>query len=154
MSSSSTHRSSAEREQTDWIEKDRRFVLGWRHHPRVIFERGDGMRLTDTSGKEYLDFVSGHISLLLGHNHPALKEALSKQADTLWHHYKYFSARPVVELAEKLAETLPGELSVSNFAAVGSEANEVAMRIARGANKGFDIVAVIGGCLTSWSPSA
>ena len=145
MSKPSGKPTAAELEQADWIEKDSRYVFGWRHRPRIIFERGQGMRLTDVSGKEYLDFVSGHISLLLGHNHPALREAMLQQADRLWHQYKYFSARKVIELAEQLAALLPGELSVTNFASVGSEANEVAMRIARGANKGFDFVAVISG---------
>lgn len=131
--------------QPEWIDRDRRRVLGWRHYPQVVFERGQGLRLTDVDGKEYLDFVSGHFTLPLGHNHPALREALLEQADQLWIHYKYFAARQVIELAEYLAETLPGDLNVTNFAAVGSEANEVAMRIARGANHGFDFVAVIQG---------
>ena len=129
----------------EWIERDRKVVLGWRHRPQVIFERGSGLRLWDVDGNEYLDFVSGHISLLLGHNHPALLEALSAQAQDLWHHYKYFAARPVIEFAELLAEALPGDLGVTNFTAVGSESNEVAMRIARAVTKRFDFVSVIRG---------
>jgi 2,2-dialkylglycine decarboxylase (pyruvate) len=133
------------REVTDWLTTDRRHVMGWRHGPQVVFEKGHGLTLTDVAGNEYLDFVSGHISLLLGHNHPALREALLQQADRLWSHYKYFAASQVVELAETLAESMPGDLTVVNFASVGSEANEVAMRMARGATGGFDFVAVISG---------
>lgn len=128
-----------------WIERDDRAVLGWRHFPRVVFERGEGMRLWDVEGREYLDFVSGHISLLLGHGHPEVRRALIEQSGRLWHHYKYFAAPPVIEFAETLKAALPPELDVVNFAAVGSESNEVALRIARGVTRAFDVVAVIGG---------
>ncbi len=128
-----------------WIERDDRAVLGWRHFPRVVFERGQGLRLWDVDGHEYLDFVSGHISLLLGHGHPELRQALIEQSAKLWHHYKYFAAPSVIEFAEVLKSALPPELDMVNFAAVGSESNEIALRIARGVTRAFDLVAVIGG---------
>jgi 2,2-dialkylglycine decarboxylase (pyruvate) len=128
-----------------WNQRDDRYVLGWRHGPRVVFERGKGVWLTDVEGREYLDFVSGHISLLLGHNHPELHRALVEQAGRLWHQYKYFAAAPVIEFAERLAGALPAPLGKINFASVGSEANEVALRIARGATGKFDLVAVVDG---------
>ena len=129
----------------DWVRRDDAAILGWRHLPRVVFERGQGLRLWDVDGREYLDFVSGHISLLLGHNHPELREVLIEQSAKLWHHYKYFAATPVIEFAETLKAALPEGLDVVNFAAVGSEANEIALRVARGVTKAFDVVAVIGG---------
>lgn len=129
----------------EWARRDDAAVLGWRHFPRVVFEKGHGMRLWDVEGREYLDFVSGHISLLLGHNHPDLREALIQQSAKLWHHYKYFAATPVIEFAEALKAALPECLDVINFAAVGSEANEIAIRVARGVTKAFDVVAVVGG---------
>jgi len=129
----------------DWVRRDDAAILGWRHLPRVVFERGQGMRLWDVEGREYLDFVSGHISLLLGHNHPELRKVLIEQSGKLWHHYKYFAATPVIEFAETLKASLPPGLDVVNFAAVGSEANEIALRVARGVTKAFDVVAVIGG---------
>src|SRR5260370_17986051 len=128
----------------DWNRRDDAATLGWRHFPRVVFERGQGLRLWDVEGREYLDFVSGHISLLLGHNHPELREVLIEQSGKLWHHYKYFAATPVVEFAETLQAALPPELDVINFAAVGSEANEIALRVARGVTRAFDGVAVLG----------
>jgi len=67
----------------DWVRRDDAAILGWRHLPRVVFERGQGMRLWDVEGREYLDFVSGHISLLLGHNHPELREVLIEQSGKL-----------------------------------------------------------------------
>jgi 4-aminobutyrate aminotransferase-like enzyme len=128
-----------------WIERDDRAVLGWRHFPRVVFERGQGLRLWDVDGREYLDFVSGHISLLLGHGHPELRQALIDQSAKLWHHYKYFASPAVIEFAEALKGALPPELDMVNFVAVGSESNEVALRIARGVTRAFDIVSVVGG---------
>jgi len=128
-----------------WIERDDRSVLGWRHFPRVVFERGQGLRLWDVDGREYLDLVSGHISLLLGHGHPELRQALIDQSAKLWHQYKYFAAPPVIEFAETLRSVLPPELDAINFSAVGSESNEIALRIARGVTRAFDVVSVIGG---------
>jgi 4-aminobutyrate aminotransferase-like enzyme len=103
------------------------------------------MRLWDVDGREYLDFASGHISLLLGHNHPELRETLIEQSAKLWHHYKYYAAPPVIEFAEALQRALPRELDAINFTAVGSESNEVALRIARGVTRAFDIVSVVNG---------
>ncbi len=134
-----------QRTTANWIQRDDRAVLGWRHFPRVVFERGQGMRLWDVDGRDYLDFVSGHISLLLGHGHPELRQALIDQSAKLWHHYKYFAAPPVIEFAETLKGALPPELDVVNFAAVGSESNEIALRIARGVTRAFDLVSVVGG---------
>src|SRR4026209_2426722 len=94
----------------DWVRRDDAAILGRRHLPRVVFERGQGMRLWDIEGREYLDFVSGHISLLLGHNHPELREVLIEQSGKLWHHYKYFAATPVIEFAETLKAALPDGL--------------------------------------------
>jgi 4-aminobutyrate aminotransferase-like enzyme len=129
----------------EWIRRDDAAILGWRHGPRVVFERGQGMRLWDVDGREYLDFASGHISLLLGHNHPELRETLIEQSAKLWHHYKYYAAPPVIEFAEALQRALPRELDAINFTAVGSESNEVALRIARGVTRAFDIVSVVNG---------
>jgi 4-aminobutyrate aminotransferase-like enzyme len=128
-----------------WVQRDDAAILGWRHFPRVVFEQGNGVRLRDVEGREYLDFISGHISLLLGHNHPEVRAALIEQSAKIWHHYKYFAATPVIEFAEMLQSALPPGLDAINFAAVGSEANEIALRIARGATRAFDIVSVIGG---------
>ena len=132
-------------ETAKWVQRDDAATLGWRHFPRVVFHEGQGVRLRDVEGREYLDFISGHISLLLGHNHPELRAALIDQSAKLWHHYKYFAATPVIEFAELLRSALPPGLDAINFAAVGSEANEIALRITRGATRAFDIVSVIGG---------
>jgi len=120
-------------------------LLAWHHQPRIVFQRGQGMRLWDVDGREYLDFASGHINQLLGHNHPELVQALAEQAAKLWSHYKYYTTDTTIEFAQRLAESLPEGLDVLNFTTTGSEANEVAMRVARGATGRFDMVSIVQG---------
>lgn len=126
-------------------EREDKHLLAWHHQPRIIFKEARGVRLWDVDGREYLDFVSGHINLLLGHNHPELVQALTEQASKLWTHYKYYTTDTTIEFSEFLAESLPQGLDVLNFTTTGSEANEVAMRLARGATGRFDLVSIIQG---------
>ena len=126
-------------------EREDKHLLAWHHQPRIVFKQARGVRLWDVDGREYLDFVSGHINLLLGHNHPELVQALTEQASKLWTHYKYYTSDTTIEFSELLAESLPDGLDVLNFTTTGSEANEVAMRLARGATGRFDLVSVIQG---------
>lgn len=125
--------------------REDKHLLAWHHEPRIIFKEARGVRLWDVDGREYLDFVSGHINLLLGHNHPELVQALAEQASKLWTHYKYYTTDTTIAFSELLAEALPDGLDVLNFTTTGSEANEVAMRLARGATGRFDMVSVIRG---------
>ena len=120
-------------------------LLAWHHQPRIVFQKAAGVRMWDVDGRRFLDFVSGHINQLLGHNHPELVQALAEQSTKLWSHYKYYTTDTTIEFAERLAESLPDGLDVLNFTTTGSEANEVAMRLARGATGRFDMVSVIQG---------
>jgi 2,2-dialkylglycine decarboxylase (pyruvate) len=125
--------------------REDKHLLAWHHQPRIVFKRAQGVQMWDVEGREYLDFVSGHINQLLGHNHPELVQALAEQASKLWSHYKYYTTDTTIEFAETLAQALPDGLDVLNFATTGSEANEIAMRLARGATGRFDMVSVIRG---------
>lgn len=126
-------------------EREDKNLLAWHHQPRIIFKEARGVQLWDVDGREYLDFVSGHINLMLGHNHPELVQALVEQASKIWTHYKYYTTDTTIAFSERLAEALPDGLDVLNFTTTGSEANEVAMRLARGATGRFDMVSVIQG---------
>ena len=53
-------------------------LLAWHHQPRIVFKRAQGVQMWDVDGREYLDFVSGHINQLLGHNHPELVQAMAR----------------------------------------------------------------------------
>jgi len=92
--------------------------------------RGEGVWLYDKDGRRYLDCYNNVPSV--GHCHPHVVDALTRQIATLNTHTRYLH-HGVVEYAEMLAATLPGDLSVCLFACTGSEANDLAYRVARAA---------------------
>jgi 4-aminobutyrate aminotransferase-like enzyme len=94
----------------------------------VHLVRGDGVWLFDSDGNKYLDMYNNvpHV----GHCHPHVVEAISKQAGELNTHTRYLHEN-VVALAERLTARLPTELDTAMFCCTGSEANELALRIAR-----------------------
>lgn len=125
--------------------RDAERVFGWRYEPRVIFERGEGVKLFDVDGNEYYDLSSGMMCLVLGHAHPELVETIKDMAGRFVHQSSWYSNPWAIELAELITSTLPDGLDVVNFAVTGSEANEIAMRMALGATDGFDICSVVRG---------
>lgn len=125
--------------------EDEEFVFGWRYEPKVMFESGRGIVLKDIDGNEYYDLTAGMMCLVLGHSHPELTETIREQAGKLVHQSSWYSNPWLVEFAQLIASTLPGDLKVVNFAVTGSEANEVAMRMALGVTGKYDIVSVIRG---------
>ncbi len=94
----------------------------------VHLVKGEGVWLFDAEGKRYLDCYNNVASV--GHCHPRVVAALSRQAATLNTHTRYLHQN-VVDYAERLSATLPGELSVCMFVCTGTEANDLAFRIAR-----------------------
>ena len=90
--------------------------------------RGEGVYLYDADGREYLDCYNNVASV--GHCHPRVVEALCQQASTLNTHTRYLHEN-VIQYAERLGGTLPGDLSVCMFVCTGTEANDLACRIAR-----------------------
>ncbi|MEA2277142.1 MAG: acetylornithine/N-succinyldiaminopimelate aminotransferase [Solirubrobacteraceae bacterium] len=106
----------------------------------VEFVRGEGARLWDAEGTEYLDFQTGLAVNSLGHCHPAVVEAIREQAERLIHVGNLFYTEPGMRLAERLAESsLGGKV---HFANSGTEANEAALKVARKAKPGGTIVSV------------
>ncbi|CAL9571419.1 Acetylornithine aminotransferase [Streptomyces sp. enrichment culture] len=98
--------------------------------PRLPLVRGEGVRLWDADGKEYLDFVGGIAVNALGHAHPAVVEAVSRQIACLGHVSNLFVAEPPVALAERLLQ-LFGRSGKVFFCNSGAEANEGAFKIGR-----------------------
>ncbi|HLF30943.1 MAG TPA: aminotransferase class III-fold pyridoxal phosphate-dependent enzyme [Xanthomonadales bacterium] len=94
----------------------------------VHLVRGQGVWLFDADGKRYLDCYNNVASV--GHCHPHVVKALSEQAATLNTHTRYLHEN-VVRYAERLGATLPGDLQVCMFVCTGTEANDLAFRIAR-----------------------
>lgn len=106
-----------------------------------VFARGEGSVVSDVTGKSWIDFNSGQMCSALGHNHPRIVAAIKEAADTMIHaHSSHFNVKEI-ELAAKLREIVPRPLQKSLFGESGSDANEMAMMIARKYTGGHEIVA-------------
>jgi acetylornithine/N-succinyldiaminopimelate aminotransferase len=106
----------------------------------VEFVRGEGARLWDDEGNEYLDFQTGLAVNSLGHCHPAVVAAIREQAERLIHVGNLFYTEPGLRLAQRLADSsLGGKV---HFANSGTEANEAAIKVARKAKPQGAIVSV------------
>jgi acetylornithine/N-succinyldiaminopimelate aminotransferase len=95
----------------------------------IIPVRGQGSRVWDQAGREYVDFAGGIAVNALGHCHPALVSALKEQADKLWHLSNVMTNEPALRLAQKLVDSTFAEKVY--FANSGAEANEAALKLAR-----------------------
>jgi acetylornithine/N-succinyldiaminopimelate aminotransferase len=98
--------------------------------PRLPLVKGEGVRVWDAEGNEYLDFVGGIAVNALGHAHPAIVRAVSEQVASLGHVSNLFLAEPTVHLAERLLK-LSGRRGRVYFSNSGAEANEAAFKIGR-----------------------
>ncbi len=98
--------------------------------PRLPLVRGEGLRVWDADGKQYLDFVGGIATNALGHAHPAIVEAVSTQIASLGHISNFFMAEPTVALAERLLQLFGRDGRVF-FCNSGAEANEAAFKLGR-----------------------
>ncbi|HKP91428.1 MAG TPA: acetylornithine/succinylornithine family transaminase [Thermoleophilaceae bacterium] len=109
----------------------------------VEFVRGEGTRLWDADGEEYLDFLTAISVVQIGHSHPALVDAVSEQAARLIHVGNLFYTEPAMRLAAHLAEcSLGGKVFFTNS---GAEAVECAIKLARKHRRGGEIVVLSGG---------
>jgi acetylornithine/N-succinyldiaminopimelate aminotransferase len=98
--------------------------------PKLVLTRGEGACVWDADGNRYVDFLGGIAVNALGHAHPALVSAVSRQMSTLGHVSNFFATEPQVALAERLLDLL-GEPGKVFFANSGSEANEAAFKLTR-----------------------
>jgi len=109
----------------------------------VEFVRGEGARLWDSEGNEYLDFLAGISVCNAGHCHPRVVAAVEAQARALMHVSNLYFNRPMVELAERLTgRSLGGRVYFANS---GAEANEAALKLVRKARPRGEIVVLHGG---------
>jgi acetylornithine aminotransferase len=111
--------------------------------PKINLVSGKGLVVTSSSGKKYLDFLSGIATNVIGHSHPAIVKSVSKQIATLGHVSNFYSHPSGLGLAEKLIE-MTGDLTARVFFCnSGAEANEAALKLSRKTGKSR-IVATIG----------
>src|SRR5437870_11574891 len=113
----------------DIVARESRHVLQTYRRNPVTFVRGEGVRLWDAEGREYLDLLSGIGVAALGHAHPALARAITDQAQTLLHTSNLFYHPYQGQLAERLAN-LSG-LERAFFCNSGTEAVEACLKFAR-----------------------
>ena len=123
--------------ETAWQGRFTESMMGSLALPQRMLERGDGCWVWDVDGKRYLDFLAGIAVNSLGHAHPALIAAVTRQIGTLAHVSNYFASQPQLALAEKLCEiTGAGDRGRVYFANSGAEAIEAAVKLARLNNHG------------------
>ncbi len=97
----------------------------------VIADRASGSTVITEDGRELLDFTSGQMSAILGHGHPEIVATVREQVGRLDHLYSGMLSRPVLDLARRLAETLPAPLEKAMLLTTGAESNEAALRMAK-----------------------
>ena len=103
--------------------------------PSIALVRGKGIVVTDADGKQYLDFLGGIATNILGHAHPAIVKAVSKQVSILSHVSNFYVHPNAVELAEKLASMTGDKGAKVFFCQSGAEANEAALKLSRRTGK-------------------
>ncbi len=128
---------------TDYQERYAASLMNTFGPPKLVLVRGQGARVWDTDGKEYVDLLGGIAVNALGHGHPALVAAVTDQLQTLGHVSNFFTSAPQVELAEKLLELLGvgaggGKVFFTNS---GTEANETAFKLTRRTGRTHVVVA-------------
>ena len=96
----------------------------------------------DVEGKKYLDFFGGIVTISVGHSNPRITSKVKAQIDKIQHASTVFPNEAIVALAEKLAQITPGEISQSFISNSGTEANEMAVQIARMFTGRYEIVAL------------
>jgi 4-aminobutyrate aminotransferase-like enzyme len=98
----------------------------WYYQNPLHLVRGEMQYVFDSSGKQYLDAFSGVVTVSVGHCHPDVVEPVRKQLGTLQHVSSLYLTEPMVRLAKKMAEVMPGNLKVTFLTNSGTEANELA----------------------------
>ena len=103
--------------------------------PTIALVKGKGIVVTDADGKQYLDFLGGIATNILGHAHPAIVKAVTKQVSILSHVSNFYVHPNAVELAEKLASMTGDKGAKVFFCQSGAEANEAALKLSRRTGK-------------------
>ena len=111
----------------------------------IMLVEGKGQYIFDETGRRYLDGLGGIVTVSVGHCHPHVVEAARRQNETLQHSTTIYLHPNIAEYAEQLAAKMPGELKVCYFVNSGSEANDLALLMARASTGNFDVIALRNG---------
>src|SRR3989442_878593 len=108
----------------------------------IMLVEGKGQYIWDDTGKRYLDGLGGIVTISVGHCHPHVVEAARRQNETLQHSTTIYLQPNIVEYAQKLASKMPGELKVCYFTNSGSEANDLALLMARAYTGNYEVISL------------
>src|SRR5258707_8952094 len=108
----------------------------------VMFVEGRGQYLFDEKGRRYLDGLGGIVSVGVAHGHPHVVDAARRQNETLQHSTTIYLHPNIAEFGRKLAAKMPGDLKVCYFVNSGSEANDLALLMARAYTGNYDVIAL------------
>lgn len=97
----------------------------------LVLDHGDGMKVWDEAGNEYLDCFGGVLTVSVGHANRAVNDAITEQIGKISHTSTLYVNRPATDLAQKISEIAPGNIQQSFFTNSGTEADETAMILAR-----------------------
>ncbi len=123
-----------------WTDAENHLLrYGVRFTPEII-DRAAGSYVHTEGGRRILDFTSGQMSAILGHSHPEIVATVQAAAGRLDHLFSGMLSRPVVDLARRLADTLPPALQKVLLLSTGGESNEAAVRLAKLVTGKFEVV--------------
>ncbi len=108
----------------------------------LVTDHASMQYLWDVDGKKYLDFFGGIVTVSVGHCNPRVTSKIKEQVDKLQHGSTVFPNEAIVAIAEKLAQITPGEISKTYFTNSGTEANEMAIQLARVSTGNYEVVAL------------
>ncbi|HET7536872.1 MAG TPA: aminotransferase class III-fold pyridoxal phosphate-dependent enzyme, partial [Candidatus Didemnitutus sp.] len=108
----------------------------------IMLVEGKGQYIFDENGRRYLDALGGIVTISVGHCHPHVVAAANKQNETLQHSTTIYLNPNIGAFAEKLASKMPGDLKICYFVNSGSEANDLALLMARLYTNNYDVIAL------------
>ena len=121
---------------------NKKYVKRWQRslqniygQPTIALVKGKGLLVTDADGKIYMDFLGGIATNILGHAHPAIVKAVTKQVSLLSHVSNFYAHPNAIELAEKLTALTGDKSAKVFFCQSGAEANEAAFKLSRRTGK-------------------
>ena len=121
---------------------NKKYVNRWKRslqnnygQPTIALVKGKGLLVTDADGKIYMDFLGGIATNILGHAHPAIVKAVTKQVSLLSHVSNFYAHPNAIELAEKLTALTGDKSAKVFFCQSGAEANEAALKLSRRTGK-------------------
>lgn len=127
-----------------WGYVDSHLLHYGRDFVREFISHATGVYIYTTEGRAIIDFSSGQMCATLGHNHPAIVDAMKRSTETVIHLDSTMLAPAIAHLGKELSDLLPPNLSKSLFLNTGAESNEAAIRLAKLYTGGFEIIGLTG----------